>query len=160
MSRINHIHEQTCPFCGAVHEPGARTCPSCDADLFRECPTCGASNPVIARQCLTCGQEMEILEALFARVTGTRAEWLRQVREEAPAVKAQEEAASQARLAEMWAAEKRRREDMARVRAERDRQQRILVTVTVAVVVVVVVVILVALAIATLRPPSPCVYPC
>jgi t-SNARE complex subunit (syntaxin) len=103
---------------------------------------------------------MEILESLFARVTGTRAEWLRQVREGAPEVKAQEEAASQARLADMWAAEKRRREDLVQARAERDRQQRILVTVTVAIVVVVVVVILVALAIVTLRAPSPCIYPC
>lgn len=139
--------ERTCHFCGTVYEPDARHCSSCGADLVRECPACGAPNPLVARKCLVCGQEMEILESLFSRVTGTRTDWLRQVREEAPDIKAQQETASQARLAEMWAAEVRRREDLARAQAERDRQQRIIVTVTVAIVAIVIVVILVALAI-------------
>jgi len=102
---------------------------------------------------------MEILESLFARVTETRAGWLRHVREEAPAIRAQQEVASQARLAEMWAAEDRRREDLRRARAERDRQQRIIVTVTVAVVALVVVAVLVALVITMSRTPSPYFYP-
>jgi t-SNARE complex subunit (syntaxin) len=97
---------------------------------------------------------MEILDSLFARVTGTRAEWLRQVREEAPSMKAQEEEASKARLADMWAAERRRREALAQSRAERDRQQRIIIAVTAAIIVLVIIVILIVLAIMTSSPPG------
>jgi predicted amidophosphoribosyltransferase len=147
--------ERACPVCGAPYELDARHCPSCGVDLVRECPACGALNPSVAGKCLVCGQEMEILDSLFERVTGTRADWLRQVREEAPAIKAQEKAASQARLAEMWAAETRRRETLAQARAERDRQQRIIVTVTVSTVVLVVVAVLIALAVILGRTPSP-----
>jgi len=101
---------------------------------------------------------MEMLDSLFSRVTGTRADWLRQVREEAPTIKNQEEVASQARLAGMWAADARRREALARARAERDRQQRIIVTVTVAIVALVIVVVLVTLAITMSRTQSPYFY--
>jgi len=150
--------ERACPVCGAAYEPDARCCPSCGAELVRECPACGALNPSVARKCLVCGQEMEILESLFARVTGTRTDWLRHVREKTPAIRAQQETASQARLADMWADEARRREDLARARAERDRQQRIIVTVTVAIVAIVVVAALIALAITVSRTPSPYFY--
>lgn len=63
---------------------------------------------------------------MFARAIGGPAYWLQQTREEAAAIKAHEEAASQARLAEMWAAEQRRLEELARAQVERDRQMRIL----------------------------------
>lgn len=129
---------RACPVCGATYEPGARRCPSCGIELVHECPSCGAPNPLLGRKCLACGQELEILESLFARVTGASADWLRRVHEEAPAIKAQEEAASRARLAEMWAAEARRREVLAQVQAERERQERILATVAVATVVVII----------------------
>ena len=158
MKDRSHV-ERTCPFCGGACELDARHCPSCGADLVRECPACGALNPSVARKCQVCGQVMEILDSLFARVTGTRVDWLRQVREEAPAIKAEQEEASQARLADMWAAEERRREELARARAERDRQQRIIVGVTVAIVTIVVVAVLVALVIAVSRTPGPSFHP-
>jgi predicted amidophosphoribosyltransferase len=148
-----------CPECGAACDPDARHCPACGAELVRTCQACGALNPRSARRCMACGQELEMLEALFARVTGETADWLRQVREQAPTIKAQEELASQARLAEMRAVDARRREALARARAERDRQQRIIVTVTVAVVAVVIVVAVIAFAIAVSSTPSPCFYP-
>jgi hypothetical protein len=87
-------------------------------------------------------------------VTGTRADWLRQVREEAPAIKAQEEATSQTRLAEMWDAEARRRETLAQAQVEQKRQERPIVAVAIAVVVIVIIAVLVALAIMT-RGPAP-----
>ncbi len=145
---------RVCPVCGAPCAPDDRHCPSCGTDLVRECPTCGALNPSIARKCLACGQELEILDSLFARVTGTRAQWLREVREGAPAIKAQEEAASESRLAEMWAAETRRREALAQARAERDRQQRIIIAVTASIVILVIIAILIGLTFVTANLPG------
>jgi t-SNARE complex subunit (syntaxin) len=108
---------------------------------------------------MVCGQELEVLEALFARVARDRTDWLRDVREQAPAIKAQEELASQARLAEMRAAEARQREALALAQVERDRQQRIIVAIAVAAVVLVIVVALIAFAITVSGTPSPCFYP-
>ncbi|MFQ6100476.1 MAG: zinc ribbon domain-containing protein [Anaerolineae bacterium] len=144
---------RACPVCGAVYEPDARHCPACGADLVRECPACGTPNPAVARKCAACGQEMEILESLFARVTGTRAGWLREIREEAPAIKAQQEATSRARLADMWAADARRREALARAQAERDRQQRIMWNVALVVLIIVVVLIILAIVISRIQSP-------
>ena len=138
-----------CPACGAAHEPDAFYCPSCGDLLVRECPACAAPNPLLARQCVTCGQRLEILDALFSRVALTNTDWLRERRQEAPSVKAEEETASQARIAEMWAIEARRREALAQARAERDRQQRIIVSVAVGVVALAIVAVLVTLALVT-----------
>ncbi|MDY6875520.1 MAG: zinc ribbon domain-containing protein [Chloroflexota bacterium] len=146
--------EQVCPVCGAAYEPDAHRCPSCGAEMVRECPNCGAPNSLLARQCRACGQRLEILDTLFDRVTGTRADWLHQVREEAPTIKAQEEAASQARLAEMWVTEEHRRETLAQAQGEQKRQERFIITVAIALVVIVIFAGLVALAIMT-RGPAP-----
>jgi len=100
-----------------------------------------------------------MLEALFARATGATADWLQQQRDAAPAIKAQEEAASQARLAKMWAAEERRREELARAQAERDRQQGIIVAVTVAIVALLVIAVIIVVAITTSGAPNPHFYP-
>ena len=150
---------QACPECGAVCDLDAWNCLACGADLVRTCQACGALNPRMARRCMACEQELEVLEALFARVARDRTDWLRDVREQAPAIKAQEELASQARLAEMRAAEARRREALARAQVERDRQQRIIVAITVAAVALVIVVALIAFAITVSGTPSPCSYP-
>lgn len=96
-----------------------------------------------------------MLEALFARATGTTADWLQQQRDAAPAIKAQEEAASQTRLAKMWAAEERRREELARAQTERDRQQKIIVTITIAIVALLVIAAIIVVAITTSGAPSP-----
>ena len=149
---------RVCPECGAGCDPGAHYCPTCGADLVRTCRACGALNPWSARRCMACGQDLETLDALFDRVTGQTADWLREVRERASYVKAQEELASQARLAEMRSAEVRRLEALAQAQAERDRQQHIIVATTVAVVALVVVVALVALAITMRSTPDSLLY--
>jgi predicted amidophosphoribosyltransferase len=141
------VHEMAgpvCPECGAAYEPGTHYCPACGAGLLRECRACGAQNPLTARRCTACGQDLDVLNALFARATGETAHWLHQTREEATAVKARQEAASQARLTEMWAAEQRRREELAQARAERDRQMRILWGVVAVLFFIVAVIVIVA----------------
>jgi len=136
---------RSCPDCGAACGAGAQYCPTCGADLVRTCPACGARNPRTLQRCMACGHDLVTLDALFERVTGQATDWLREAREQAPAIKAQEESASQARLAEMRSADARRRETLAQARAERDRQQRIVVAVTVFVVALVIVVALISL---------------
>jgi len=95
------------------------------------------------------------LDSLFARITGSRADWLREAREESEAIKSQEEEASQSRLADMWAVEERRREALAQARAERDRQQRILVTVAVSIFALILLGLLVALVVTVGRMLTP-----
>jgi ribosomal protein L40E len=137
--------ELRCSECGAVHSADARRCVSCGAPLVQECPACGAENPLGAARCQTCGQALELVDELFARITSSRAGWLSDVRQEAGGMKAEAEAASQARLEAMWAEEAERQEELAAARAERERQQRILVMVAVGVAVVVVLAVLVTL---------------
>ena len=111
--------------------------------MVRACLDCGAPNPPNARYCLVCGQELTILDALFARVTGTTADRLHQQREHATAAKAQEKTASQTRIAEMWAVEADRRKAVAEAQTEREHQDRtfLIVAVTISVFVFIAVVI-------------------
>lgn len=139
---------RVCLECGAAYDPGARYCPSCGAELVRECRACGALNPSSVRRCMVCGQNLDMLESLFARATGETAGWLHQIREDAATIKTHQEAASDARLAEMWAVEARRREALAQVQAERDRQERIIIAVAVATVAIFIITALIVLAIA------------
>ncbi|MEE8390864.1 MAG: zinc ribbon domain-containing protein [Anaerolineae bacterium] len=151
--------ERVCPDCGTPYAPDDRRCVSCGTDLLHECLSCGALNPLAVLQCQACGQNIGVLGSLFDRVTGTRGDWLNQVRESAPAIKAQQEAASEAQLAEMWAVERRRREALARAQAERDRQQRFIFTALGIVVAIIIVGTLVAVVISLTRAPAPSPYP-
>lgn len=114
-----------CYRCGSAFESGARLCPSCGANLVRECPACGVLNPLVAGQCLVCGQTLAAVDAMFARLTRSTPDQLRRVREAGATIKAREEAASEARLADFWAEDDRRREALASARAERTRQERV-----------------------------------
>jgi len=144
-----------CPTCGATYEPGVNYCPACGTDLARECRACGALNPLAARTCSACGHALDVVEELFVRATKVTADRLQELREEATAIKAQEEAASQVRLAEMWAVEARQREALARAQVERARQERMLMTAAIVVVAFIVVAVLVTLAIGALSAPGP-----
>ncbi len=134
-----HCGRLECPGCGSfsfsVEPDGRLVCDYCQTAYTlpgQVCPVCGAQNPSAAHQCIACGHNLGVLDAVFTRATGEPAYWLHQTRTEAAAVKAQEEAASQKRLAEMWAIERRRREELAQAQAERDRQARILWGIVVA----------------------------
>jgi type IV secretory pathway component VirB8 len=83
---------------------------------------------------------------MFARLTRSTPDQLRRVRQTGATIKAKEEAASEARLAKMWAEEERRREELAHARAERARQERLAVAVALGVgAIVVVIAIIVAI---------------
>ena len=138
--------------------PARLECPGCGGSSFTAGPddsfTCNSCHAVYIlpeRERQTRGQEPGMLDALFVRATTATTDWLQQQRDEAPAIKAQQEAASQARLAEMWAADERRREGLARAQAEHDRRQKIIVATTVALVAVFVIAAIVLAAFAASR---------
>ena len=151
--------ENACPECGALFDSGTRYCPACGADLVRECRSCGNPNPYSAEKCVECGHDLDMLDALFDRASKQRADWLREVREEASEVKAQQEAISEAHLAEMWAVERQRRKALAEAQAERDREHRIMFTVLGVVIAIIVIGVLVAVAISLTQPPAPSFHP-
>ena len=136
-----------CPNCGHTsltpQSGGILVCDNCQASYAlpeRECPSCGAQNPLQAHQCLACGQELDIVDAMFSRLTSSTGDQLRRVREGGVSAKAREEAASEARLAEMWAEEERRRQELAQARAERERQERVMINIALGVVAFIVLV--------------------
>ena len=151
--------EIACPECGASVPSSSRACPLCGADAVRPCQVCGALNPPTVLDCLVCGQELTILDALFDRVTGTTADRLRLQREQATATKASEKTASQARIAEMWAADRDRREFVARAQAKREQQERTFLTVTIAVVVFVVIAVVIAFVVLSRGADTPLALP-
>ena len=134
-----------CPDCGSSIQSDGRACPSCGADTVRHCQSCGALNPPDVRRCLVCGEDFAILEALFARVSGTTVDRLHQQREQATAAKAKEKRASRARMAELWAADADRREAVAQAQAKREEQERNFLTVAVTIAAFVVIAVVIAL---------------
>lgn len=155
------IPEIKCPNCGHAsftpNRDGTLICDHCQTGYAlpeRECPSCGALNPLQARRCLVCGQELAIVDAMFTRLTRTTSDQLRRVREGGVSAKEKEDAASEERLAEMWAEENRRRQALAQARAERDRQERVMVTVALGVVAFVILVAIIVAIIATSGAPG------
>jgi hypothetical protein len=139
----------------AIGPDGSLVCDHCDATYVlqkRTCPTCRNPCDVEARFCSHCGadlpaevgeQDGDVLDSLFDRITGERTDWLRRRRDEAPSIKKQEEKASQARLARMWADEADRREALARAMIERDRQARIMTYVIAGIIIAAIVLLVV-----------------
>lgn len=132
-------HGVQCDRCGTGHELPARRCPTCGAELFRECPVCGTLNPLQAAQCLVCQQTLDAVDQMFARLTRSTTAQLRRTRELGADIKDLEEAASEARLAKMWAAEEEMQAELARARAECQRQERLMITVAIGVAAIIVI---------------------
>lgn len=129
-----------CPRCDALYDPGRRFCPSCGAVLVRECPICGALNPLAVGQCMVCDQQLDAIDAMFARLTTRTPDQLRRMRRVGAEIKSEEEAASKARLARLWADEARLREERARSQARRERQERVILLLTISLLLVAVIV--------------------
>lgn len=144
-----------CQGCGSAYEPDGRWCPACGVELARDCPACGALIPLATGQCLVCGQPLDVVDAMFTRLLRTTPDRLRRVRQAGATIKAQEEAASEARLAKMWAEDERRRQELAHARAERLRRERLGVALVVGVGVIVVVMAVVIASLAAGSAPGP-----
>lgn len=135
-----------CPHCQHINPEGAQHCQNCGEALIRTCQKCEHKNWIGAEYCANCGQPLDILEFVSQRHKQSVAERLDQARGTANALKAEEEAASQRRLQELWEIERRRQREVAEAaarQAARDRQ-------TIQMIVVGVIVFGVALVIAGL----------
>jgi hypothetical protein len=92
---------------------------------------------------------------MFARLTRSTPDQLRRFRQAGATVKAKQEAASKARLAEMWAEDERRSQELVQARAERMRQERLAVALAIGLGAIVVVIAVTVAIIATHGAPVP-----
>jgi ribosomal protein L40E len=114
-----------CPRCGHYNAAGARHCAHCGTQILRDCPACGADNWTAAGHCVQCGRNLDLIEQLAHRWQQTTQQRLYARQAGMVALKAQEERASQQRMATFMEVERGRQEALARARAaqrERDRQ--------------------------------------
>ena len=118
----NALAGPICPRCERVNPPGAEHCEICRQALIRVCPQCQSKNWSGLDRCTQCGQALDALEFVARR-------WLTDVRSEqqqqAPGIKAQEEASSQRRIAQMMEMEARRQKalnEAATLQAARERR--------------------------------------
>lgn len=134
-----------CPACGHYNEAGVRHCVDCGGALVRDCPACGADNWVLAEHCAICGRNLDLVERLAQRWQQSTQERLYERQGAMAALKEREERASQARMAELLDAERRRQEALARANTLQQERDRRMYALVIAAFVVFVVVVLVAI---------------
>ncbi len=113
-----------CAACGQVNADGARFCSGCGEGLTYACRVCGADNWSGAEACANCGRRLDLLEAVGQGMTDGLRRRLEEQRAGVNALKQEEERASQARLAKLWAADNERRERLAEAAARQAAQDK------------------------------------
>jgi len=137
---------RVCPSCGSYNEEHVRFCAQCGSPLVRDCPVCGADNWVLAEHCVQCGRSLDLIEQIARRWQLTTQYRLQEWKGEVAQVKAQEQLASEERMATLMEAERIRQEALALARAaqhKRDQQIYVWLAVIVAVFVIFVAVLLI-----------------
>jgi hypothetical protein len=92
---------------------------------------------------------LDAVDAIFARLSRDTPDQLRRVRKLGSTIKAEEEVASKARLARMWAEDEERRDELTRARIERTRQERRALALALGVGTILIVATIIAAIIAT-----------
>jgi uncharacterized Zn finger protein (UPF0148 family) len=118
-----------CPYCEAVNSPEADFCEQCGDKLKRTCPACGAENWAGAEYCATCGRNLDALALMAQRHVQGFKGTLQQQREIANLIKAEEEADSQKRMANLWEIEKRRQDELERQKGRQQAQQNVVLVI-------------------------------
>ncbi len=143
-----------CPTCGstevAVIARGEAVCQDCGAAFSlspTSCPSCGHVNFSEAESCAACGEPLSLAARVVDRqLSAPSPRRLDQVRAQAPALKAEAEKASQARMAVFQRAERLREEQVRRMSASRAEEDRRILLAAAAIAVVVILALLAAVA--------------
>ena len=101
-------NEILCPRCEAINRESDLFCKQCGEKIKRTCAACSAENWAGAEYCTACGRDLDTISNMANRTREGFAEHLAKQREMAPAIKAEQEAGSQKRLAAMWEKERQR----------------------------------------------------
>jgi hypothetical protein len=137
---------RVCPSCGSSNEEQVRFCERCGSPLIRDCPVCGADNWILAEHCVQCGRSLDLIEQIARRWQLTTQHRLQERKGEVAQVKAQEEKASEERMATLMEAERIRQDALALARAtqrKRDQQIYVWLAILVAVFVIIAVVLVI-----------------
>jgi len=118
------LQAHLCPQCNSYHQPDEAICGQCGAALSRICRKCQTSNWAGDEYCQNCGGAMDIFDILVHSQAGYTAERLSQQMRSARALKAQDEAASARRMAELQAVEAERVAALRRRQQERRAEER------------------------------------
>jgi len=132
---------RVCPSCGHFNDEQVRFCAQCGNPLIRDCPVCGADNWILAEHCVQCGRTLDLIEQMARRWQLTTQRRLQEWKGEVAKVKAQEEKASEERMAPLMEAERIRQEALALARStqhKRDQQMVVWLVVAVAAFIILV----------------------
>ncbi len=134
-----------CPNCEEVSPLGAEHCAACGSALVRACPHCGARNWAGSERCGQCGQAIDLVEFVSAK---WRTDFREDLKKDAAALKAQEDAASQVRMGAMLAQEEQRQKLLQAAMARQAARQNQLLTYAMLGVGVFVVIVIVGVVVA------------
>lgn len=135
-----------CPYCETRNDQDAGFCRKCGVALTRRCAHCNTVNWIDDEQCIQCGAALDILEWIVRRDNLGVAGRLNEQMDEAGQIKADETAASQARMERMLAEERDMREALRLRLIEQRAQEKKALTIVLSVAgVVLLIIVIVAL---------------
>lgn len=125
----NALDGVVCDQCEHINSLAAEACAACHQALWRPCPACGTRNWRGAGQCQQCGGPLDSLAFLSTRWGTDPASRLNEQAHRSTAIKAQEAADADRRLAGLQAIDQRRLQILGAARQRRDVQQRALMVI-------------------------------
>lgn len=139
-----HLRDRLCPNCGTYHSQPPSSCSTCGLGMTALCPQCGARNWTGDTVCQACSTTLDLIGRLTAQADTSQR--LQDQMTRARAIKAKEEAASNARLARMLEEEQAEREALRRrLEAQKAQERNLLTMISVAMGILLLIVIVYAL---------------
>jgi len=132
-----------CPYCETPNDQDASFCRKCGVTLTQRCPHCNTVNWIDDEHCVQCGATLGVLEWIIRRDNLGVAGRLNEQMDEAGQIKANETAASQARMERMLAEEREMREALRLRLIEQRAQEKKALTIVLSVAGVVLLIILI-----------------
>ncbi len=121
------LRDRLCPHCGTYHSRPESACQRCGLSMRVRCPNCERDNWQGDDVCQTCGTPIDTLSHITKRLN--TADRLRAQMADARHVKAEADAAAEARMRRMLAEERAFREDLQRRKAAQQEQERKMLTI-------------------------------